>query len=99
MSFDQDRHDRIFGAAMAVRDHYNALLAVVPESLKQSDHMVLGRHWMDDVEGTILPAARVAVDAKSAAVWLSRAEIVLQQVTMMLEAVKTDLDRTDGAGK
>jgi hypothetical protein len=99
MPFDQDRHDQVFGAALAARDEYNALLAIVPDSVKQTDQMVLIGHWIDDVETTILSAARGAIDARSAAKWLSLAELALQQVTMMLESVKADINRSAGPGE
>jgi len=90
MPFDHDRHDRISAAAQAARREYNALLAAGDDGLRRSDHMVVIGHWMNDIELTVLPAARTAVDDKTATRWLSLAELVLQQVAMILKWVKTD---------
>ena len=99
MPFDSDRHDTVFGAVLAARDHYTALLAIAPDSLKQTDEMMLIGHWIHDVETTLLRAARNAVDTKSAAKWLSLAEVTLQQVTVLMESVKADMDRSGGMGE
>ena len=96
MPFDSDRHETVFGAVLAVRDEYHALLAIAPDSLERSDEMVLIGHWIHDVETTLLRAARNAVDSKSAAKWLSLAELALQQARMMMDAVKADMDRSGG---
>ena len=98
MPFDQNRHDKIFAAAQAVRHDYSALLARLEDSLKRADHVILIGHWIDDVEIPILRAARRAQDDLTAAKWLSLAEVALQQIEMMLEAVKADIDPTGRSG-
>src|SRR4051794_28197608 len=98
MPFDQNRYNEIVAAALTARVKYNALVARVPAGLKQSERMVLSGRWIDDIETTILRAASVAVENWSEAKWLWLAELLVQQVTMLLEWVAADIDRSGGPG-
>jgi len=91
------RHDNISEAADVARQDYDALLAVVHESVRRADHVVLIAQWLDDVQHTILSRARMSVDDSMEAKWLSLAEITMQQVTERIATVKADIDRCGGA--
>jgi hypothetical protein len=92
MRHNEARYDRILVLAETARRDYRALLAAVPDHIKQADHVILIGHWLDDVEGIIVPGARMATDDVIEGRWLTLAVTTIQQVRMLLDSVRVEAD-------
>jgi len=95
MLASQPRHDKLLATVHAMREEYRVFLAVAPDRIQESDHVVLIGHWLHDVECSILPRALTATDDVTGGRWLALGETAVERVRVMLDAAQSEADHFD----